>query len=170
MIFLQIMGSLTPEYDLKVVPVWWRRWVTAWWDERHQSPSVVAVNLGVQWSGWGLNSWEVCPGKTRESGARSRSLKRHSALHLTFALTSKSLWLSGFGEIDWGLHGGEESTSTGTSSFTFTSDDVCKVMSKAPVFEAGSCTDTMRKLQNESSHQFVHCWFATNVYYTIWRG
>lgn len=46
--------------------------------------------------------------------------------------------LSEFSDIDSGLPGDEESTSTGASSFTFTSDPVCRDMSKATELEAGS--------------------------------
>lgn len=56
----------------------------------------------------------------------------------TFPLTRGSLLLSDFPEIDSGLSGGVESTSTGASSFTFMSDDVCRLMSKATELEAGS--------------------------------
>lgn len=56
----------------------------------------------------------------------------------TFPLTRGSLLLSDLPEIDSGLPGGEESTSTGASSFTFTSDGVCSVMSKATELAAGS--------------------------------
>lgn len=56
----------------------------------------------------------------------------------TFPLTRGSMLLSEFSDIDSGLPGDEESTSTGASSFTFTSDPVCRDMSKATELEAGS--------------------------------
>lgn len=56
----------------------------------------------------------------------------------TCPLPMGSLLLSDMLEKESGLSGGEESTSTGSSSFTLTSEGVCKLMSSAPELGAGN--------------------------------
>lgn len=70
----------------------------------------------------------------------------------TFPLTRGSLLLSDFPDVESGLPGGEESTSTGASCFTFTSDGVCRLMSKATELEAGSWKWVTDKENNLTLH------------------
>lgn len=60
------------------------------------------------------------------------------ALACTFPLLKGSLLLSDILEMESGLEGGEESTSTGSSSFTLTSEGVCKLISSAPELRTGN--------------------------------
>lgn len=73
----------------------------------------------------------------------SRSNPPSAYFFPTFPLTKGSLLWSDFEVIDSGLSGGEESTSTGASFFTFTSDEVCRLMSKATELDA-SCWERHR--------------------------
>lgn len=62
-------------------------------------------------------------------------------LFSTIPLAVASLLLSDLLEMESGLVGGEESTSTGSSSFTRTmSEGVCRLMSRAEEPGAGSCS------------------------------
>lgn len=134
-----------------------------------REPGRTMAGVGAEFLG-GM-SWEISVGYTGKETSCWFIQKWH--LLITFPVTIGSWLLSDIPDIDSGLPGGEESTSTGaSSSFTFTSDGVCRLMSKATELAAGSWTkDNINLFQEQTAiyqdNTTVPIFISTLSYFNI---